>query len=213
MQHEVLRDTNPGRPVALVPPAEPRPIPDQPGQAAADESAKRLEISILLEARRTTEETIRAFDIKAQIAGVGMILSITALASFGVRILPPLPAPPGWLGYGLCGYFLLCISQFAWVLWPKRSLIIKPGDPAPRTCGTFFVQPGRTSTLADYVTAIQRTDWTTELAFEVMKLAQLRESKRRRFQRALAIAASFYVVLLAALAVAVGGNPGAFTGS
>jgi hypothetical protein len=162
--------------------------------------SKRQQITILLEARRATEETIRAFDTKAQIAGVGMILSVTALVTLGSRVLAVPPALPIWLGYLLCTFLLACVVLFACVLWPMRRIEVELGDHSKAVHRSFFVRPDETRTLAQYVRAIEETDWVEELAFEVMKLARLRDSKQRRFRRALLGAALFYATLLLILA-------------
>jgi hypothetical protein len=161
-------------------------------------------LAVLLEARRATEDTIRAYDTKAQIAGVGMILSVNAFLTLGTILLPARMAPPMWLGFALCLALLGCVALFGWVLWPSPPRLVAAPETAARLRHSFYLDTRGGATLDRYVRALRETDWPLEIAGEVVKLASIRDAKSRRFTRALGAAALFYVVLAATGAVMLG---------
>ena len=58
--------------------------------------------------------------------------------------------------------------------------------------------------LGRYLDDIEATDWPVESGFEIMKMARLREIKRRRLLRALVAAAISYTLILGLMVTIAG---------
>ena len=151
---------------------------------------------LLLDALRSAQETVRAFDSKAQIAGAGFIISVTALAGLLRELLPT--GPPGATTAVLLALaFIAAIAAFGWVLWPS-AVDAKGGGEAD---GAYYVA-GRTTHDVEALVALQDScDWKRELAFELIAVSSIRDAKQRRFRRAILAALAFYA-LVGALAIA-----------
>lgn len=157
-------------------------------------------IQCLLHALTDTQETLRAYDIKAQSMGVLLTVAI-GIINFNIAesSLPAfrcLAAVASCLG--LCAIFALGL-----VLHPrdKSWMHIPLGDYVPAR--TYFVtNPNLRTlpvpTLADLTSS---TDWLKELTYELMKLSAIREAKKIWFIRSLILSAA---TLLAIVSLVVG---------
>ncbi len=152
-------------------------------------------ITCLLDALRSTQEVIRSYDTKAQIMGIIFILSINFVLTLIRELVGIGPIPPA-ATLSLAVLVLLPLGLFGYVLFPANNPVGDlelEGQPVRHS---YFVD-GRGPSLTDYLIDVEATDWATELGFEIMKMARLRERKRRRLLRALVAAGASYVLILA----------------
>jgi hypothetical protein len=157
---------------------------------------------LLLDALRSAQETVRAFDTKAQIGGAGFIISVTALATLLRDLLPGAGGGTAALAI-LAIAFVVAIALFGHVLWP-RAVDAKAVGHAE---GAYYVT-GRATADAEQLIALQDgCDWKRELAFELIAVSAIRDDKQRRFRRAILGALAFYA-LFCALAIGGAALPG-----
>ncbi len=148
----------------------------------------------LMASLREVQDTVRAYDTKAQIVGVGYIFAIGIIISLGARIanMPEMTAVPitfAWL------FFIFPIALFGAVLYPSRKVAPRLGENRAHAHRTFYVEPEHIHNVDAYLAAVDAGDPKKEIAYEILKIAGLREIKRRRFLRALWAAAMSFVLL------------------
>jgi hypothetical protein len=151
-------------------------------------------ITCLLDALRSTQEVIRAYDTKAQIMGIIFILSINFVLALLRELVGIGPIPPA-ATLTLVPLVLLPLGLFGFVLYPTSNPAtqLALGD-APVRRSYFVLRPE--GSLETYLRDVEATDWVVEISFEIMKMARLREIKRRRLLRALVAAGLSYVLIL-----------------
>ena len=144
----------------------------------------------------------RSYDTKAQIAVVGYLLTL------GVIRLGFEARPGGWEWPGtLAAAFGLLIvvipaTLFTFVLVPRYrfQLAALPSHrEAPRTFTLSWFE-GRSG--AEIVAEARSADWMKELGFEIEKLRELRNEKRRRFMLAITVSSATLLTVLLRLALA-----------
>lgn len=169
--------------------------PGQGDPAVADRPLPPHAITCLLDALRSTQEVIRSYDTKAQIMGIIFILSINFVLTLIRELIGIGPIPPA-ATWSLAVLVLLPLGLFGYVLFPANNPaggLDLGGQPVRHS---YFVDR-RGPSLTEYLIDVEATDWATELGFEIMKMARLRERKRRRLLRALVAAGASYVLILA----------------
>ncbi len=127
------------------------------------------------------------------ILSVNFVLPLIREVAGGVALPPPAIIV-------IAALVLVPLCLFGFVLYPARRLAeaVELGDRPVRH--SYFVVRERYS-LPLYLDDVAATDWPTELGFEIMKLARLRELKRRRLLRALIAAAIAYALMLVVMLV------------
>ncbi len=149
----------------------------------------------MLAALKEVQDTVRAYDTKAQIVGVGFIFTIGVIMNIGAR----LPNQPEFNTLMLILVWILAIGPiilFGVVLYPSRSMAPIIGDEAEDVRHNYYVATAVQKNLGTYLRNIEVCDWRREIAYEIMKVSNLRDKKRSRFIRALyASAFSFMVVI------------------
>jgi len=157
----------------------------EPNRATQD---SQFATQCLLSSLKEVQDTIRSYDSKAQIVGVGFIFAIGIITNFGARVLP-LPDAENTLLVVVFWIFAICpIIMFASVVYPSRR--VAPGlatsvESVKRVC---YYRPSPSASLSEYIDDLQSADWVAEVSYEIMRLSGLREIKRRRFLRALWVA-------------------------
>ncbi len=149
----------------------------------------------MLAALKEVQDTVRAYDTKAQIVGVGFIFTIGVIMNIGAR----LPNQPEFNTLMLILVWILAIGPiilFGVVLFPSRSIDPIIGDEAEDVRQNYYVATAIQNNLSTYLRNIEACDWRQEIAYEIMKVSNLRDKKRSRFILALyASAFSFMVVI------------------
>ncbi len=151
-------------------------------------------MSCLLAALKEAQDTVRAYDSKAQIVGVGFIFSIGVITNFGAMI--PSEWEIGALGL-ILGWTLAIgpIVLFGMVLYPSRSIAPALGPRVDAVKHTYYLR-GQDRNLDTYLSDIDSCNWKEEFGCEIMKVSGLRDLKRQRFMRALYAAGLSYLVVI-----------------
>ena len=142
---------------------------------------------MLLAALQDSQSAVRSYDTKAQIVGVGYILALNLVLHFGDLL--PTRAPLGPLFFAVVwGIVIMPIVQFGQVLYPSRTRAEKellPKTSAGSEQRIYYVDPDSFSGVRDLVHQALRSDWTSVLAAELLKISRVRIIKQTRFQRGL----------------------------
>ena len=154
---------------------------------------------MLLAALQEAQTTVRAYDTKAQIVGVGYILALNLVLHFGDLL--PTHAPLGPLFFAaVWGVLIMPILQFGQVIHPSRTRAEKD-LVAQKFCGSeqrvYYVDPSTFANLGDFVREALTADWTSVLAAELLKVSRVRIIKQTRFRRALMMTVVSFIVLAA----------------
>ncbi len=151
-------------------------------------------LPFLMASLKEVQDTVRAYDTKAQIVGVGYIFAIGIIINLGARIanMPKMGAVTITLAWLV---FIFPIVLFGAVLYPSRKVAPRLGEQASLAHRTFYVEPEHIHDVDAYLAAVEASDPKKEIAYEIVKIAGLREIKRRRFLRALWAAAMSFVVM------------------
>ena len=161
--------------------------------------AKDTEIGVLLDAINDVQETIRAFDLKAEIL-TGILTLLIGMVVFawhdhdnGLKYLDILIIITAFLAMGCLGT----------VLFPENNPLgaVTNGTYAPK--GVYYLSglTLRNESVSDIAKKLANTNWSEELVFELVKVSSIRERKNRWFVRAMrASAASFGLLFVLCLA-------------
>lgn len=151
-------------------------------------------MSCLLAALKEAQDSVRSYDSKAQIVGVGFIFTIGIITKLGAA----LPGPSELNTIGVILFWLLGIVPimlFGFVLYPSRNSVQSLQSYKEIVRHKFYISSERPRGLDTYLKDIGSGGWSAEIAYELIKVSSLRDLKRVRFIRALrASACSFGVV-------------------
>ncbi len=140
--------------------------------------------------------TVRAYDSKAQIVGVGYILALGVVGRF--EALLPEASELNLLTLSIACSAILPILLFGFVLYPSRKSAEKFADQSEATPEhVLYVDPTNLGSVKAIKEAVDRCDPIKEVSFELLRMSQLRELKRRRFLRALYLAAVAFLFIFA----------------
>lgn len=143
-----------------------------------------------------TQSTVRAYDTKAQIVGIGYIFALGIVFQFGAKINPADSLTPSLVILAWT-FIILPIILFGAVLYPTRKIVPKLKSTSFEDHGYYYVLPGQHKNASDYIQSVRDSNLVDELASEVLKMATLRDLKRTRFLRALWAATISFLVLFA----------------
>lgn len=154
---------------------------------------KAATLMLLKDSLDEAQNSVRAYDTKAQIVGVGYIFALNVISQIGnllqhedeaglVTILV------AW------AIVILPIMLFGFVLYPARKSVAKVSDDeGPKH--VLYLHPERYGSVSALKAAAEECDPVDEIAFELLKISELRESKRKRFVRGLVAAGFAFLVL------------------
>lgn len=157
--------------------------------------AKGTEVEVLLDAINDAQETIRAFDLKAEIltAVLTLLVGMVAFAWHDqdsaalktVDIIAIITA------FGAMG----CLMG---VLFPMNNPAenVKLGGYQP--AGAYYVDRKKYAdeTVTDFAKKLAKVNWVEELSFELMKVSSIRQRKHDWFSNATAASAISFLALL-----------------
>lgn len=163
------------------------------GNAVSLVNARELLRDSLAEA----QATVRAYDTKAQIVGVGYIFSLAIVG----KLDELLPAAEKLELEGLfIAWFIVIVPilLFGHVLYPTRKT-------APRIEATerdgiqhvLYIDPDKKTSVQEVREASLAAEPINELSFELLMVSKLRETKRHRFLRALYVTAFSFLCFFA----------------
>lgn len=142
------------------------------------------------------QATVRGYDTKAQIVGIGYTFALNIVANVGQGF--PRSADGSLIALVIFwGIVMAPLFLFGAVLYPSRKLApkIHRGEAEPKRL--MYVETPRFEDVTALRDASLDTDWLNEMSYEVLKVSRLRELKRGRFIRALAATAFSFAVLCA----------------
>ncbi|MEO0423600.1 MAG: hypothetical protein AAF184_14780 [Pseudomonadota bacterium] len=142
------------------------------------------------------QATVRAYDTKAQIVGVGYMFALGIVGGIGEH-LPGADSEIGFLAVAVAWLVTIFpIISFGAVLYPTRKAAeqFHAAEHTPRD-RVLFVDPDHTSSASALATAARQADPMEELAYELMTVSRLRDLKRKRFLRGLLLVGVSFVVL------------------
>lgn len=153
-------------------------------------------LGLLKDSLKDAQDTVRAYDTKAQIVGVGYILSLNVISQVG-QIIPDKSLQTNLLSIFIPWAFVIVpIILFGWVLFPTRNTSKLLGPTSERASKhILFFEPSPKNTVAALKAAVLESDPLDEVAYELLKVSKLREIKRSRFLRALFGAALAFFIL------------------
>lgn len=140
----------------------------------------QTQLTCLLASLSEVQQTIRSYDTKAQIMGVGFIFSVTMIS----RLLANLQIDREFgMGYLVVGFLLLIgpVALYGAVIFPSRRSAPQLADTAVPVQGLFYIKSDVAIDVNTFRDHLDAADWTSELAYEIMRLSALRDLKRRRF--------------------------------
>ena len=153
-------------------------------------------LSLLRDSLAEAQTTVRAYDTKAQIVGVGYIFALGIVESF--EALLPEASELNLLTLSVACTAILPILLFGFVLYPSRKSAEKFADQSEATPEhVLYVDPTKLGSVKALKEAVGRCDPIIEVSFELLKVSQLRVLKRRRFLRALFSAAVVFLFIFA----------------
>lgn len=146
------------------------------------------------------QATVRSYDTKAQIVGVGYIFALNIVGS--VDKLLPHDDEFGLAGLVIAWAIVISpILMFGFVLHPTRKSTDRA--MASNTRGiqhVLYIDPTKNQTIDDVRKAALSSEKIDEMSFELLMVSGLRETKRRRFLRALYSAGVSFFILFASQA-------------
>lgn len=152
-------------------------------------------LAVLKDALAEAQMTVRAYDTKAQIVGVGYILAlgiVTRLESLFVKTgdVDLDRVVISWL------VVIVPILLFGFVLYPSRKSIPEVTDASEdHIQHLLYVRSDEKRTIGELRSASSSVSYVDELAFELLSVSGLRDLKRQRFLRALFAAGLSFLVL------------------
>lgn len=152
-------------------------------------------VQCLLAALKEAQDTVRAYDTKAQIVGIGFIFSIGIILGFADRLPAPIEATA--LVVSLAWALTIGpIVLFGMVLYPSRKAAPDLEPKAESNGHCFYYRPTGLIGQSTFNQHLLACDWQSEIGYEIMKVSGLRELKRRRFLRALRATGVSYIALI-----------------
>lgn len=154
----------------------------------------KLGADAVLAVLREAQDTVRSYDTKAQICGIGYIFALGIVQKSGDNM--PIPVEyASWYVLASWLVIVLPILMFAMVLYPSRVDKVVTKRWPENVHGTMYFEKRQFDGVDAYVKVAQNTDWAMEVAFEIAKVSEIRDLKRIRFLRALYWAAGSFTVL------------------
>jgi len=154
----------------------------------------KLDADALLAILAEAQDTIRNYDTKAEISGVGFILAVGIVKQAGDSIIVPIEFA---MFYVLAGWLVIVIPiiMLALVLYPARfNKTVTSVQPDDVQIVMYFDRRVFLNVDA-YIKATNESDWAKEIVFEIMKVSGIRDIKRQRFLRALYWSAGSFTFL------------------
>lgn len=167
-------------------------------------SSRTETFALLKDSLDEAQVSVRAYDTKAQIVGVGYIFALNVISDIGrlgvTQQTPHLATIViAWL------LVVLPIALFGYVLYPvRKSSTAGTGDGRRHF---FYLHPDRYKTTGELIEAVGACDPVDEIAHELIQISKIRESKRMRFVVALASAGITFAALFASQLLMNAGMP------
>lgn len=160
-------------------------------------------ISCLKHAIEDAQETIRAYDTKAEILGILLTLAI-GLTNF--TLLENIKGSAKWILLSSWVVALIAIAVLGFVLHPRKNPFanIASGNYIPS--GTYYLSnlsSAPQNTVSALAAKAVLTDWVSELTYENMKLSVIRDHKHSCFTWALRLTGFTILLIVAAITIGI----------
>ncbi len=151
-------------------------------------------VDLVREALAEAQQTVRSYDVKAQIVGVGYIFALGIVFRLG-SLLPKVEKDD--LLFVIAGWVIVIfpILLFGFVLYPTRKSVGSANPTDSPGEQVLYFPPERFPAASAFIEALGRADGLLERTNELLKVTRLRELKRKRFLRALFAAGVAFVML------------------
>jgi len=148
----------------------------------------------LYAAIKSAEDNVRGYDLKAQIVGIGYIFTIGVISN--ISKLNPNEVPFDSVTVILSWVIgITPIVLFGTILYPTRKTAPSLGNDHLDIKRLFFVNETHLNNVDTYLNSLKSVDFVKELVYEHLKLATLRDLKRKRFLRALWVSSLAFVLI------------------
>lgn len=149
---------------------------------------------LMRDALSEAQATVRGYDTKAQIVGIGYIFALGIIGRwedwFPRSDLDVLQVLGAWL------VVIVPIGLFGYVLYPTRRMAPKLANETQHSSErVLYINPRKIASVSELKSALAKCDPVDELAHELLKVSMLRELKRQRFLRALFAAGISFLLL------------------
>lgn len=151
-------------------------------------------IEVVREALAEAQQTVRAYDTKAQIVGVGYIFALGIVLRLG-ELLPKVERSDVVLVIGGWSVVIFPALLFGFVLYPTRKSVSGAVPNGSLARGLLYFTPGTHVSVDAYIEALGFADGLRERVKELFIVTELRELKRKRFLRALFAAGVAFVIM------------------
>jgi len=157
--------------------------------------------SYLLAILKEAQDSVRAFDTKAQIVGIGYIFSLGVIGAIAKRFdFGQRDIDVAWLVVTLV-VLITPIVLYSLVIFPSRRMAPGAGAEGRSHLRVFYYSHLSGRDLEGYRKDVKRCDWEDELITEIVLVSNLRDLKRQRFLRALFVTAGSYALYFTGLLV------------
>ena len=170
---------------------------EKPDPAAKPATESGQQMTVMLSTLKEAQDTVRGYDTKAQICGIGYIFALNIVNGIGDRI----PNPIAWHEWNTLvawAFIVVPIIMFGMVLYPTRKVAPKLVKRPEDVRRTVYVNTDEVALVDAYLANVADSEPRREVAFEIIKVSLLRELKRQRFLRALYAAGVSFLFLFAA---------------
>ena len=151
-------------------------------------------LNFLYAAIKSSEDNVRGYDLKAQIVGIGYIFTTGVISN--ISKLDPSKVPFDSLTVVLSWVIgITPIILFGTILYPTRKTAPSLGDDNIGVKRLFFANDTHLNDVDIYLKKLESSDFVKELVYENLKLAALRDLKRKRFLRALWASVAAFVLI------------------
>lgn len=162
--------------------------------------ATETDVDVLRDAISDAQETIRAYDLKAEILTAVMTL-LVAMVAFAWHDVDT--GSLKYLEITIIITTFVTMGCLAATLSPANNPLsgVTNGTYTPK--GVYYLSAAtlKKESVSDIAKKIKGTNWTSELAFELVKVSNIRERKNHWFRWAIrAYAATFVLLLILCLA-------------
>ena len=154
---------------------------------------KNEALQLLKDSLSETQISVRAYDTKAQIVGIGYIFTLNVIGQISAQL--PAQAAANTVTIVVAWTIVIMpIVLFGYVLYPVRKSVVDM-DGNKESEHMLFFHPESYNSPAALVDAASNCDPQYEIAYELLKMSELRESKRKRFISGLVGAGLAFIVL------------------
>lgn len=134
-----------------------------------------------------TQDTIRAFDTKAEILAAGVALVVGLINDRATQITEHVSAVRAIATAGMVAVVgtVICCGL---VLWPWKTAKCRSEKKAGEKRRVYYVTASEFSETNDYASAALETNWITEMSCEIVACSGIRARKEKWFRCALILA-------------------------